>query len=201
MSGPPVSKGWMDARAMSASNQVNHHNKSLRSLARRIARARRSRRGVTLLDVTIAATLLAIAITSLMGLIVSSIRLGRVNRESVLANQAARRAIEEMRAVAFEDIFTTYRDAPDFAIRGLQPQTNDVDGMVGQYLFPTVGTALREDVDDAGLGMPRDLNGDGAVDAADHAGDYRVLPVRVRVSWRGVSGNRTIELTTLMMDW
>lgn len=156
---------------------------------------------MTLLDVTIAATVLAIAITALMGLIFSSVRLGRVNRENVLAMQAARRAIEEMNTVDFANVFTTYRDNPDFAVTGLAAQVGDPDGMAGQFQFPTVGTALREDVADAGLGMPRDLDGDGLVDAANHADNYRILPVRVRISWRGVSGDRTIDLTTVLMDW
>jgi len=46
------------------------------------------------------------------------------------------------------------------------------------------------------IGMPRDLNLDGAVDALYHAGDYMILPVRVRVQWMGASGPRTVELQT-----
>jgi len=156
---------------------------------------------MSLLDVMIAATVLAVAITSLMALIVSSIKLGRVNRENALANEAARRQIEEMHAADFGTLFATFSAAPNFAVRGLAPQPADPDGFVGQVLFPTVGAALREDVNDAGLGMPRDLDGDGLIDANNHAGDYRVLPVRVQVTWRGVSGNRTVELMTLLMDW
>ena len=33
---------------------------------------------------------------------------------------------------------------------------------------------------------------------ADHAGDYVVLPVRIRVAWRGVSGDRILELVTAL---
>ena len=70
-----------------------------------------------------------------------------------------------------------------FDVAGLAPQLGDPDGMVGQVVFPEVAGALREDVADERLGAPRDLNLDGAVDAANHAGDYRVLdrvPVRFR---------------------
>jgi type II secretory pathway pseudopilin PulG len=168
---------------------------------RRRGAGRRVRSGITLLDVTIAAALLAIAITSLMSLILSSVRLGRVNRETALANQAARRMIEQIQAVGFANIFATFSANPDFAVSGLDPQRGDADGMPGRISFPTVGGELREDVVDEGLDMPRDLDGDDAVDGADHAGDYVVLPVRVRVEWRGVSGDRAVELTTLLMDW
>ena len=168
----------------------------------RAARARsRARRGTTLLDVTIAAAVLAIAITSLMSLIVSSITLSRVNHETSIAHEAARRAIEEIQGTEFADIVAVWTANPDFDVRGLTPQAADADGMVGAISFPMVAGQLREDVVDAGLGMPRDLDGDGAVDAADHSDDYAVLPVRVRLSWRGVSGDRAVDLTTILMNW
>lgn len=150
---------------------------------------------------TIAAAVLAIAITSLMSLIVSSITLSRVNHETSIAHEAARRTIEQLQGTDFGDIFAVWGANPNFAVRGLTPQLGDADGLVGQVSFPTVAGQLREDVADAGLGMPRDLDGDGAVDAADHSGDYVVLPVRVRLSWRGVSGDRAVDLTTMLMNW
>jgi hypothetical protein len=67
-------------------------------------------------------------------------------------------------------------------------------------MFPTGGPPeqLREDVVDAGLGMPRDLDGDGVIDGADHEANYTLLPIRVRVQWRGVSGVRTFDLETVL---
>ena len=38
------------------------------------------------------------------------------------------------------------------------------------------------------------------LDAADHAGNYRVLPVLVRVSWQGRTGPRSIRLLTTIAD-
>jgi hypothetical protein len=46
--------------------------------------------------------------------------------------------------------------------------------------------------------MPRDLDGDGVVDALNHATNYVLLPVRVRVAWRGVSGARQLDFDTLL---
>ena len=65
--------------------------------------------------------------------------------------------------------------------------------------FPTVSGQLREDVADAQLGTPMDLNGDGAIDGADHSGDYVLLPVRIRVRWRGVTGLRTFDVCTVLL--
>ena len=42
------------------------------------------------------------------------------------------------------------------------------------------------------------LNGDGLVDAADHAGDYAALPVVVRVEWTGQSGPARVEIRTTL---
>jgi hypothetical protein len=46
--------------------------------------------------------------------------------------------------------------------------------------------------------MPRDLTADNKIDGADHASDYFVLPVRVRLEWKGASGNRILEIDTLV---
>ena len=83
-------------------------------------------------------------------------------------------------------------------------QVGDADGLAGQVIFPTrVGFpgALREDVVDAKLGMPRDLDGDGVIDTANHAGNYRLLPVIVRVRWRGATGNASAELRTMLGNY
>jgi hypothetical protein len=77
----------------------------------------------------------------------------------------------------------------------------DADGRVGEVIFPNGGngaTFLAENEVDPALGLTRDLNGDGAIDALDHSGDYRLLPVRVRVAWSGATGDRQIELEALL---
>jgi hypothetical protein len=48
--------------------------------------------------------------------------------------------------------------------------------------------------------MRRDLDGDGTIDGDDHAADYRVLPVRVRVRWRGPDGDRELFLVTVLSN-
>lgn len=88
-----------------------------------------------------------------------------------------------------------------FTVAGLDPQRGDPDGFVGRGLLPASGpggSELRENLVDPGWDTPRDLNGDGAVDGADHSGSYKLQPVRVRIEWTGSSGNRTINLETLL---
>ena len=51
----------------------------------------------------------------------------------------------------------------------------------GEIVMPTLAGSpevLREDIANAPLGMPMDLNGDGAITATNHALDYTLLPVR-----------------------
>jgi type II secretory pathway pseudopilin PulG len=176
----------------------------------------RSRRAFTLVEVCAAGVVLAIAISGMVGSLVTATTLQRVNTESALAQQAARRVIEEVQGVAFDEVFAAYNgwngdDAGltggvrvrDFAVTGLDAQSDDADGFCGQVLFPTVTVAgapqLREDVVDANLGMPRDMNGD-AVDGLDHSADYTLLPVRIRIEWRGVSGDRRMDFETILCD-
>ena len=45
--------------------------------------------------------------------------------------------------------------------------------------------------------MPRDLNADLMIDDQDHARDYVVLPVTVRVAWQGKAGRRSFEMSTM----
>jgi len=171
----------------------------------------RQRSGFTLLELLFVMSVMLIAFLSLAQSIVASMALTRVNRESALAGDGIRQAIEVLQGRAvFDEVFEDFRPGSPsgpgsgFTVAGLEPTEGDPDGLVGQIVFPTLDTAggfeLREDLDLPELGMPRDLDGDGAIDSANHSGDYRLLPVLVRVSWRGVSGERTTETCTLLSD-
>jgi hypothetical protein len=71
--------------------------------------------------------------------------------------------------------------------------------MFGIISFPGTGE-LREDVTDDALGMPMDLNADGSIDDQDHATDYRLLPVRIRVQWAGSHGAKFLELHAVLRN-
>lgn len=166
-----------------------------------------------------AAAVLAVALSGLAGSLVSAMALARVNRESAIARAAAQRTLEEIQGVPFAETFAVFNasTADDagltfpargagFAVAGMDAPPGDADGLCGRVMFPTVVNLfgveeLREDVVDARMGMPRDLNLDGLPgDGLDHAGDYVVLPVRVRIEWRGVSGTRQLDFETVLCD-
>jgi Tfp pilus assembly protein PilV len=110
-----------------------------------------------------------------------------------------------------------------FDVAGLTALADAPLGRAGQILFPsqavqvtssgggkkaagsTATTSiqwhLREDFVDDALGMPRDLNGDNVIDSLNHATDYIILPVRIRVSWQSPTGPRHFDLLTQLGDF
>ncbi len=174
--------------------------------------------GFALVEILLVIWVLMVALGSLVAVVTSTQQLSRTNHESALAYAAAQRMAGELQTVAFAEIFARYNTDPDddpgglpgsapgpnFNVRGLAPQTDDADGFVGRIMFPEqatgIGSAveLREDWVDDSLGMPRDLNGDGAVDGANHAGDYIVLPVTLRIEWRGAGTSSVLEQDQLI---
>jgi hypothetical protein len=168
-----------------------------------------------LIDVLVAVVILTVAVCGVSSSMVSVLALNRVNRETAIAEAAARRMMEQAADTEFADVFATFNTNPaddpgpgpapgkNFAVFGLTPNEDDADGMAGEILFPTIDVGgveeLREDVVDPALGMPRDLDGDGP-DVLDHATDYRVLPIRVRIQWRGLAGPRTLTIEGMLSE-
>lgn len=184
-------------------------------MRRRRSKAARSRAGFGLLDVMAAAVVLTVTIAGVSGSILVAMSQNRLNRDTAVAQQAARQLLERMESRPFNEVFAAYNasvaddagltqpaQGAAFDVPGLEPLAGDPDGRCGRILFPTtvVGAVeqLREDAVDAALGMPRDLNGLGGIDGLDHAADYRVLPVRVRVEWRTAGRARVLDLETML---
>lgn len=180
-------------------------------------RARRSRRGFTLLELMIAIGVMAVGVLGFTQALVTALRAQMMARQQTIATEAARRQIEVLRVTDFEDIFRQYNalasddtggtgtgPGPNFAVPGLNARADDGDGLPGQVQFPVLASApgmLREDLDDARFGTPLDLNLDGGViDANDHSGDYDLLPVVVVVRWSGPAGNGQVQLETILGD-
>ncbi len=180
-------------------------------------RGARRRSGFSLVELLCALTVLLISVLGFTQAITASARTNQQTREKTLAMEAARRVIEEVESNVFAEDFWRYNQSPaddpsgvgtaqggNFVVPGLCAMPGDPDGMVGEIVFPTrVGFpgALREDVVNERLGMPRDLNGDDVIDAGNHAGDYRLLPLLVRVRWRGAAGNASVELRTILGNY
>jgi prepilin-type N-terminal cleavage/methylation domain-containing protein len=177
--------------------------------------ARRARRGLTLLEIVIALSILTVVMVGFVQGLVSTRSLSNAGREGRLSREAIRQVLEDMQSQPFAEIFARYNADPGddpgvgpspgatFDVGGLTPRPDDADGLVGEILFPTddvdVGI-LREDLEILRLDTPRDLNADGAIDEFDHSGDYRLLPVLVRVAWRGASGDAQQEVVTFLAD-
>ena len=177
----------------------------------------RERRGLTIVEITITMAILIVVLAGFAQAMLASMVASKAHREASLAADGARRIVERLQASEFDDAFKAFNSTPadnagaldvlpaGFAVAGLQPRANDPDGLVGRILFPEVvgssGIELREDLQSFSLDMPRDLNGDGVVDAANHATDYEILPVVVRVEWRGAAGPGTFEYKTILSDF
>jgi hypothetical protein len=176
----------------------------------RAAGRRRASAGFSIVEILIAATVFMLVSGAVVTTLVASNALNATNRETVLAAQAAESLVEELKSTPFNEVFARYNSTVDddpavgaspgygFAVAGLSPRTDDPDGIVGQIDFPGDGVELREDIADADLGLPRDMDRDGVVDDQDKAASYRILPVRVTLAWNGPNGNRTFQLVTVL---
>jgi len=172
---------------------------------------RRSQGGFSLIEVMMAVVVLSVGTLMLSKTLMASASLSDAVRQRTIAIEAARRLLEELQDQEFSDVFARYNAAPgddpgvagtapgaSFAVDGLTALEDDGDGIVGEIVFPVEGNELREDADLTTLGMPLDLDGLNGVDNADHADDYRLLPVLVRVAWRGADGPMQVELRTIL---
>lgn len=173
---------------------------SFRVRDRRV-RASRFRAGFSLLELLVAVGVLLFGLLGFSQAVLRSAATNESAREGALAAAAARELIETMQAEEFATLFRRYNDDPtddpgvagsapgaNFAVGGLDAQAGDADGFVGRIEFPVQAAApgtLREDLVLPAMGTPRDLDGDDVVDGVDHKDDYRLLPVVVRIQWRG----------------
>jgi len=159
------------------------------------------RGGFTLTEITIAVALFATMAGALVYSMTRAKSLSWTSRERATALEAAQSVMEDVRATQFDQAFAVFSANPDFPVPGLTVRQGDPDGFAGEVLFPGDGVTLREDVQDRDWGMPRDLNLDyGVIDANDHSMDYQVLPVRVRVAWRGPAGDQQVEIVSLLVE-
>ena len=175
----------------------------------------RTRSGFTLVEVMVALALVAFALMGFSRSLVSTMVASETDREVRAATEAARAVMERLSGASFTDVFALYNadpsddpggpgtaPGPGVDLPGLAPLENDPDGRVGEILLPVLDNGgnleVREDLNAPWLGMPRDLNGDGLIDALDHSADYIVLPVVVRFEWQGSGGPARIEFHTLL---
>ena len=180
----------------------------------------RGRAGFSMVEVTIVALLLLVAVGGLSGAVLSSLRLSRTTEEGSIADDAARALAARMQLETFSEIFRRYNGsvADDvglgvvpgaaFDVPGLTPRADDPDGRVGRIVFPIAELpggveVVSEQAVEPRLGMPdgspRDLNLDG--DVLDLlTNDYALLPVRLILEWTGAGGQRSYELDLVLVQ-
>lgn len=203
----------------------------------------RSQSGFTLLELMVAVVVIVVAFFGLLLSLHYGNVLNETARQLQTAHQAARQALEAVKAYDFAFIYRCFdadtMDDPNgpgtaevllpplnivieqtggnpeltalgddvgnnFVVPGLRPQANDPDGVVGAILFPeaTDGTGkvvLSERGQDAFLGPPRDMNGNGTTNDLDVGADYIMLPVTVLVQWQGLfREDRQVRLDTVL---
>jgi prepilin-type N-terminal cleavage/methylation domain-containing protein len=186
-----------------------------------LAQPRRAVRGLTLVELSVVLVVLLVAVSIYSNTLAATARQRVMQRESSLAAEAARTALERMLNTPFRQRYALFNADPlddpggagtapgsRFAVAGLPAVAGVAGGRAGEIRFPVlnVGTAgapaweLREDVVDAALSMPRDLDSNFRVDALDHAEDYTRLPVEVVVEWQGRVGRQRYRLISLMVE-
>ena len=129
-----------------------------------------------MLEVMLVMVVMTLAVSMLAGTITSTAKMGTLQLENAIATEAARERLEFMRIQDFDELFARFNEDPaddpggagtapgaNFDVLGLSPRETDLDNLCGQIRFPVRSGELREDLVDAKLGMPRDLDMDGAV--------------------------------------
>jgi prepilin-type N-terminal cleavage/methylation domain-containing protein len=168
-----------------------------------------ARSGFSLVELCVALVVILIAIGGLTGSVLSSMRLARATEETAIADEAVSAFADSLANVSFDEVFAIYNEVPEddpggegsasgsgFDVLGLAAQEGDTDGFVGRVVFPFVdapSAELREDIEDPRFGMPLDLNADDELDSLDHAADYAILPIAIRLEWLGAAGPRFLE--------
>lgn len=171
------------------------------------------RAGSLLVEALIALVVLVTAVLAFSRTATAGMQQQRGVLQRATAVAAAEELLEALRDVPVGEVFARYNatevddpalgtsPGPAFDVPGLRAPEDAEDGLPGRVLFPVQPAAggeleLREDLEAVRFGLPYDLDGDGAVESADVASTYRLLPVAVRVRWRAQRGVQEIELRT-----
>jgi prepilin-type N-terminal cleavage/methylation domain-containing protein len=168
----------------------------------RLARGN-ARKGFTLLEVTLAMSVLVIAMMAISATTLRVHALRRENRDRSVAENGVRMIAERIQSASrlartdpagwAQNVVTSLSAGGSignkFDLADLIPV--DAGSSVGSITVVT-NENLTDAFLDAQLGMPRDLDGDGIVGNGDVSHSARLLPVIVRARWKGVGSKQEI---------
>ncbi len=145
----------------------------------------RDRRGLTLVEITVAFSLLMVGLLGTLSVMASGLGLAEDSLMRSRAERAVRTRVAELRAAPW-----------DFLLA-------DFDGQITS--FGSGGTVIVEITDEATaaamLGAPCDLDLDGSVDEAEPAHNaMQTFCVRVRAAWAASAGPQQVEQVLLLNE-
>ena len=169
---------------------------------------------MTLVELAVAMAVFVIATGMLLQLIAAGKGLRETARQEWHATSEAQNVLEHMRSMPFRDLVRSFdpdplndpggpgtAPGPWFSAAGLAPLASAVGDTIGEVLLPVVNVGtdvapdwqVREDLGEPLLGLPRDLTGDAVVSSLDCSSSCTILPVLVRMRWRGRFGPRELR--------
>lgn len=163
----------------------------------------------------VALSVLTVASYILTTTIMAAVSHTVVKRQKTAAVEASMNLIERMRALPPQDIFALFNDDPSddpygvatgpgpfFDVEGLDGLLDELGARqpVGRVLLPGQGAVLDETFVQPQFGLPRDLDGNLAVESGDCSSRYILLPVVVRVEWLSRLGPRRFDVATMVVD-
>jgi Tfp pilus assembly protein PilV len=143
--------------------------------------------GFSLLECLSAAGLIMIGFLGVASALMSNTRAYARAREDVPAIHALRELAETVRNAPFGQVASTY-----------QGTTYSIPDLGATATVTIFVNETDTSPDAAVLGLPRDLDGDGAASTVDVTNRYFLLPIKVSVSWTGREGPETRNLYTML---
>lgn len=158
---------------------------------------RRSDKGMSLIEILVVITVMAMALLAAAGTTLGTEMLRRTTGEKQVALDALRNEVDRLQGLGVQGVLDEFNglgtNVRDFSVRGLDRS----GALAGRVEIITDETLTEQEVG-APIGMPRDLDGDGLADNPDTSTSAVMLPVIVRLTWRGTTGTRSVRTVVVL---
>ncbi len=136
--------------------------------------------GFSLLEVVAGMLFLTIGLLGVGAVFVSNQRSYETAIEESLVTHRFRYMIEKIRGTPFENVALLHQGTA-FAV-------DEINGTGTVTIFVSEVASGSDAVE---LGLPRDLDGDGAATSSDVSANYTLLPIKLQVTWIAMDGVQT----------